>query len=246
MKRVKKAGKEGGAPPILNITGLGLDFPRQVTLETLEVLSRSDVIANNLNAEGVLEFLSLFCKDIRTISFKGERAGAWADEIFSMLEPGKTVTFVTRGHPLVSGHLAVELLQRAKKAGIRVRSYSAISTMDEILSLAQEALGETAWGLQVYDSSLLTAGVVVPQRGAPAVVYLGLSSGRSQADKARQLIMELDAVLSKAYPAEHEVVLYAPPYGERRYEKVRCGGLREALLRLDPRALSSIVLYFPA
>lgn len=230
----------------LNLVGLGLDFPRQATLETLEVLQSSDVIANNLSREGIVEFLSLFCKDVRPVSFRGDDAGHWADHVLKMLAPGKTVTFVTRGHPLVSGHIAGVLVAKAKSAGIECRSYSAISTIDEALCVAQEAIQETSGGLQVYDSRMLMSGAAKLQPGVPAVVYFGVPSGPGCETPVARALDWLAGMLKEQYEPDRAMILHRPEYGDRNTERLAAGKTAARLRELPPGEISSVFLYLAA
>jgi len=237
--------RRASAAAALNLAGLGFDFPRQATLETLELLKASDIIANNLSNEGALEFLALFCKDVRPIEFSGDDAGPWADKILAMTAPGKVVTFLTRGHPLNSGHLAEAVIQKAAAAGVEVRSFSAISTIDEALCVAQETIQESARGLQIYDVRLLMTEEVAPQTRIPALIYIGVSSAPGCEAEVSRAIDRLEA-LARTYPKDHSILVHSPEYGQRRVERVPSRELGAALRRLAPGRLSSVFLYFPA
>jgi hypothetical protein len=229
-------------PPILILTGLGLDYPRQATLEVLEALRGCDLVLSNLAGVEAMDFLSLFCPKVRSISFEGRKSRSWADKVFSYLKPGLKVALVTRAHPLVSGHLAYRLLKRAKSKGVQVRSYGAISSVDQMLALSQEVLGETFWGLQIYDARLLLSGKLALQDGVPAIIYLGVPDGQK---KTAAFIKELSALLVRRCGGRRRVCLFGPRYEDRRLEVVRAASLRKRLERVDAGMLSSIVLLVP-
>lgn len=241
----KTDAAEKGTKPVLLILGLGLHYPHQATLEALRVLSECDVVYNNLAGAEAMEFLSLFCRDVRTVCYEGEDEDDWADRIFAELKPGTRAAFVTRGHPMVAGHLAQELLDRAAARGVEVKNYPAVSYLDNVLSLAGMATLETFWGLQVYDSRLVVEGRVALQTCLPVVLETGGGRQLSRADWVRKHATELAGKLRSLYPAAHTVYLYGPRYESRRMEPVRLEELEERLRRVDPEMFSSVAILVP-
>lgn len=242
MKKSRKPAN--GREPVLIMSGLGLDFPNQVTLETLAALSSCDLVLNNLADPETMEFLSLFCRDVRAISFDGADPEQWADAVLKTLRPGTRAAFVTRGHPLVSGHLAHRLLTRAKRRGVRVVSYGALSSIDQMLALAQEALGETSWGVQVYDARLLLDGTARLQTGLPAILNLGVPDGPATARRRERSARDLGRHLSALYPKSHRALLFGPRYDLRRLEETKISALGERLVAAG-NMLSSLVVLVP-
>lgn len=241
MRRHKRSTRRGERAQLI-LTGLGLDYPRQATLEVLQILSDCDIVVNNLAGAEAMEFLSFFCRDVRTVSFEGEQPQRWADKIFGWIKPGNRVAFVTRGHPLVSGHLALSLLRRARRRGVEVGCYSAISSVDQMLSLTQEVLSETSWGLQVMDSQLLLTGKARPQPGLPLLLYL---ASAPNAPGHRRAVARLCAAVRESYPDGQRVLLFGPRYDSRKLQELRVAGLEEFLARLERRMYSSTILLFP-
>lgn len=232
------------AQSTLILAGLGLHYPYQATLEVIKALSGCDTIFSNLAGVHAMEFLSLFCRDVRTISYErtGEE-GFWADKVFSAVKPGRTVAFVTRGHPLVSGHLARELLQRARRKGVRVQSFGALSTMDSLLALSEEILFETHWSLQVFDCRLIADRQVTIQTSVPMIVYLGIYDPTPK--RVKLFIDKLCAELAKRYPAGHKALL-CERYDKRELEPVELRALRERLAKIEPDMFSTAILFLPA
>jgi len=244
MSGSKRAARSGAR--ILYVAGLGLDFPRHATLETLGALTESDTVASNLpHRDGLMDFLALFCKDIRTLSYRGLDDEHWADRVLGMLGPGKTVTFLTFGHALVGGNLAHVLIGKAREAGIEVRCLSSISTMDEALSLALLSFGVSITGLHVYDTRLLISGDVALQPKVATVVYFGVSSWEGGEAEVARTVERTVALVARAYPASHEVLLSFPPYRDRRVQRVAVGALGDALRAISEPLIAATVLYIP-
>lgn len=223
------------------IAGLGLNYPQHTTLEAMKALSECDTIFANLSGPQSAEFLSLFCKDVRPISYRVRNdLGKWIKQILSACKPGKTVAFVTRGHAMVSGYLAQKLLRACADAGVGVRNLSAISSIDDILAATGETLSASIPGIQAYESELLLAHGVTTPKGVPVIVYLSLDGQGTGADG------HLDALcgrLTEHYGPDHAAALYAPPYGHGRLDWTTVGAVREALGRIRPDTLTSTVLY---
>lgn len=232
------------AVPKLILAGLGLRYPQQATLEVLMALKGCDVIFSNLAGGEAMEFLQLFCKDVRTVSYEGADEERWTDKIFTAVKPGRTVAFVTRGHPLVSGHIAHRLLKRARKLSVDVRSFGAISTVDTMLAMSQEVLLEASWGLQAYDAKLLIEGKARPQTGLPMILYLGLPVGADGPAQMRAFCSGLIAALAKEYPPAHKILLHER-YDAPHAEAVELSRLGERLLRTSPPMFSAVILLVP-
>jgi len=230
----------------LNLVGLGLDYPNQATLEVIDQIANSDVVINNLSGARAAEFLALFAKKLVTISFEGGGPQHWADKVIDTLKKGKTTTFVTRGHPLVSGHLAMVLLRRAKKRGAETRVFGALSTVDQVLALAEEVLGETFWGMQVYDSRLIANRSVKLETGVPALIYLGTMLGKDPKRALESWTREFCAGMREFYPLKHKLFMHGPRYDLRRLDPLTLGELPRRLSTVDPRVVSSLILLVPA
>jgi hypothetical protein len=193
-----------------------------------------------------MRFLTLFCADVRTISYQGARdEHVWTKKVFSALGPGRKVGFVTRGHPLISGSLANELLRRARREKVQVVNLPSVSTVDSIVAMGEELLSVTSMGLQVYDSRLVVEKRVALQDGLPMILYLGLRRGRDLASRLKPYAAALQARLVSAYGARHKVFLHGPRYDVRAMEELRLSGLAERLLREQALMLASLILFVP-
>lgn len=233
------------APPRLLLAGLGLDYPRQATLEVLAALRGCDVVFSNLSGAEAMRFLALFCDDVRTISYQGARDEArWTAKICAELKPGRRVAFVTRGHPLVSGKLAEALLKGARRRRAEVVNFPALSTMDTIVSMAQEHLSATISALQVFDSRLVVEGAVTLDARVPAILYLGLRRGPDLARRLKPYAEALAAQLRRVHSARHRVFLHGPRYDQRALEPLALAALPARLSR-DPDLVSSLILFVP-
>lgn len=234
-------------PPVLVLAGLGLDYPRQATLEVINELRGCDVVFSNLSGAEATRFLTLFCGDVRTVSYQGERdENRCASKIVSALKPGRRVAFVTRGHPLVSGNLAQTLMRLARRRGASVVSPPAISTIDAILSLSRENFQISSAALQIYDSRLVAEKRAIVQPGMPMILYLGLRRARGMPGKLAGYLNALFGRLSRFYPARHRVFLFGPRYDARVLEPLTLGRLKDRLSGEPPETLSSLILFVPA
>jgi hypothetical protein len=229
----------------LILAGLGLRYPQQATLEVLSALRRCDVVFSNLQGAESTRFLRLFCADVRTISYQGARDEArWSGKIFAELKGGRRAAFVTRGHPLVSGKLADVLMKRARREGVETIHFPALSTMDTILSMAEEVLSATISAAQVYDSRLVIEESVVLQPRVPAVLYLGIRRGPDLARRLKPYAAALAAKLRRLYPAGHKIYLHGPLYDARTFEPLALSAVEERVLR-EPELVSSLILFLP-
>ncbi|MCR4296989.1 MAG: SAM-dependent methyltransferase, partial [Elusimicrobia bacterium] len=139
-------------PSRLYLCGLGIFPPYTASLEVVHALSLCDVIFNNVAGPEVRELLAEFCGDIRPASYQAwQDEPKWADAIFAEIDKGRTVGFITRGHPLVFGGLAVELVRRCAAQKLAHKTFGAVSSIDHLLAFTGKGLGDDFGGIQAID-----------------------------------------------------------------------------------------------
>ena len=236
MKRTKAAAAAKGQ---VYLCGLGVFPPQTATVEVLQAISECDVIFNNLPGIGISEFLGLFCKRRRPVAFRYEQdAVLCGDLILSEVAAGKTVGFVTFGHPLLFGPLSHNVIKVCKSKGIAWKAFGAVSSMDAALAAGGMVMGYSYPGFQVFEMTS-DSGLKHLERASnqlPIVVYFADGMGE---DGLKGLLKALSA----RFPSTHKVLLFGP-----RMETVGGGedGLTlKQLSKIAQHKLSQGVLFVP-
>lgn len=221
-------------PARLYLCGLGIFPPYTASLETVHALSLCDVIFNNVAGPEVRELLAEFCSDIRPASYQAwQDEPKWADRIFNELDKGRTVGFITRGHPLVFGGLAVELVRRCGAQKIDHRTFGAVSSIDHLLAFTGKGLGDDFGGIQAIDRPAVerskTLNTTLPLL---ACFYAGMETKAEVAGFQKSL--------ERFYPPEHLCWMFGPKY-DMDPAVVAVGDLAKAY----PKVHSSLMLYVP-
>jgi len=217
----------------LYLCGLGIFPPYTASLEVLHALSLCEVLFNNVAGEEVRELLSEFCGDVRPASYQAwQDEPRWADRIFRELRKGLSVGFVTRGHPLVFGGLAVELLRRCRAQGVPHETFGAVSSIDHLLAAMGKGLGDDFKGIQAFDRPAIEEARALNTR-EPLLVcfYSGLEGPRVEG---------FSRSLARFYPLDHECRMFGPKY-DTPPAALRLG----ELARLYPEIHASLMLYVP-
>lgn len=220
--------------PTLYLCGLGIFPPYTATLEVLHAVSRCQVAFNNVAGPEVRALLAEYCADVRHAAYQAsEDEERWADRILRELKKGKSVAFVTRGHPLVFGGLAVELVARCRREGVAFHAFGAVSSIDHLLAAEGLGLGEDVAGVQAFDRPALEkARAVDTRQPLIACFYHGL--------KGRARVEAFTRSLRRFYPAEHGCRMFGPKYDSPAAELA----LGE-LARRYPEIHPSLMLYLP-
>jgi len=218
----------------LFLCGLGIFPPYTASLEVIHALSLCDVIFNNVAGPEVRELLAEFCGDIRPASYQAwQDEPKWADRIFAELDKGRTVGFITRGHPLVFGGLAVELVRRCTAQKIAHNTFGAVSSIDHLLAYTGKGLGDDFGGIQAIDRPAIesspTLNTTLPLL---ACFYSGMDTLAEVAAFRKSL--------ERFYPAEHLCWMFGPKY-DAPPAVVAVGDLDKAY----PKVHSSLMLYVP-
>jgi len=223
-----------GKPSTLYLCGLGIFPPYTASLEVIHALSLCDVIFNNVAGPEVRILLGEFCADIRPASYQAwQDEPKWADRIFAELDKGRTVGFITRGHPLVFGGLAVELVRRCVSRKIDHRTFGAVSSIDHLLAFTGKGLGDDFGGIQALDRPAIeraqTMNTTIPLL---ACFYSGMETTAE--------VVGFQRSLERFYPPEHLCWMFGPKY-DVDPAVVAVG----ALAKVYPKVHSSLMLYVP-
>ncbi|PIR15117.1 MAG: hypothetical protein COV48_16140, partial [Elusimicrobia bacterium CG11_big_fil_rev_8_21_14_0_20_64_6] len=157
----------------------------------------------------------------------------WADRIFAELDKGRTVGFITRGHPLVFGGLAVELVRRCTAQNIDHQTFGAVSSIDHLLAFTGKGLGDDFGGIQAVDRPAIErANTMNTSLPLLACFYAGMET------KAE--VNGFQKSLERFYPADHLCWMFGPKY-DATPAVVSVG----ALAKDYPKVHSSLMLYVP-
>lgn len=221
-------------PSKLYLCGLGIFPPYTASLEVIHALSLCDVIFNNVAGPEVRELLAEFCGDIRPASYQAwQDEPKWADRIFAELDKGRTVGFITRGHPLVFGGLAVELVRRCGVQQVDHQTFGAVSSIDHLLAFTGKGLGDDFEGIQAMDRPAIDrAETMNTSLPLLACFYSGM--------EAKGEVAAFQKSLGRFYPKDHLCWMFGPKY-DATPAVVAVG----ALAKTYPKVHSSLMLYVP-
>jgi tetratricopeptide (TPR) repeat protein len=243
MAKSAKEAKSGKGGPKekgkVYLCGLGVYPPQTATVEVLRGISECDVIFNNLPGMGMSEFLGLFCSNRRPVAFRYEQdAKLCADLVLSEVKPGRTVGFVTFGHPLLFGPLSHEIIKRCAAEKIPCKAFGAVSSMDAVLAASGQVLGYSYAGFQIFETTNARVLADIPRSNPrlPVVVYFAEGLGD---EGMKRLVVSL---LEK-YSPDHECLLYGPKHElwETDQERVTLGGLS----KISHHKLAQGILFVP-
>jgi hypothetical protein len=221
-------------PNKLYLCGLGIFPPYTASLEVIHALSLCDVIFNNVAGPEVRELLAEFCGDIRPASYQAwQDEPKWADRIFAEIDKGRTVGFITRGHPLVFGGLAVELVRRCAAQNLAHTTFGAVSSIDHLLAFTGKGLGDDFGGIQAIDRPAI-------ERSATLNTTLPLLACFYSGMTERTVVSAFRKSLERFYPAAHLCWMFGPKY-DAPPVVVAVGDLDKSY----PQVHSSLMLYVP-
>lgn len=222
--------------PRLLICGLGIQPPFTSTREALRAVRQADFVFNNLSEPEVADLLALLSDEGRPTMFDVRGADArWTRAIFQEMRPGRTVAFVTRGHPLVCGGLAGSLMAACKERGAEFEVYGAVSSMNTLAAGAFPG-SDAFWGQQVLDYSAVFAEGFTLDARVPAVVYLNATVQSMDRPTYERFCEGLERV----YGRGHELLFYGRNFAAAP-ERIRLEELRRFHGKLD----SSYTLLLP-
>lgn len=220
--------------PRLYLCGLGMFPPYNASLDVLMSVGRSDVAFNNVAGPEVRALLAEFCPDVRPASYQAwQDEPKWADKIFVEIKKGRSVAFVTRGHPLVFGGLAVELIRRCRAQGIEHQCMASVSSIDHFLAVTGNGLGDNFGGISAFD---FPAFEKASAHNLKVPLLLCFYAGV----KDRAGVAKVRAALERFYPGALACWMFGPKY-DTSPVVVRIDQLDEAYASFH----SSLMLYVP-
>jgi hypothetical protein len=186
--------------------GIGIVRPADTSIRTIQILKNCDVVFYiHTDGSNLREFFGAFCSDVRTFDgseFAGlsdfERIAFVGKQICRELKRGRTVAYVTYGHPLLfsDGH---NMADECRSRGYVGRVIPALSSLDCIMAVLAEHGNLFSGGYQLClaDALLDSTDSVQPTR---TLVLLGLDrivkTGRFK---------EFCDRMSEQYPPAHVV-----------------------------------------
>lgn|GEM_PF-2648403 len=177
----------------LLITGLGGSPPYASTLGALRSAAASDFAFNNLSEPEIAPLIGLLAAEVEPTMFDVRGADRrWTKTIFDRIEPGRTVSFITRGHPQVCGGLAGSLIQECGQTSTSWDLLPAVSSMDT-LGLRLER-GRALWGQQVIDWSTVYDDRFRVEVRLPLVLYFNAAAQVVTAQEYARFCDKLAAV----------------------------------------------------
>ena len=218
----------------LYLIGLGIFPPYTASLETLHAIGGCDVVFNNVAGPEVRSLIAEFCGDVRPASYQAwQDEPKWADVIFNEVDKGKTVAFVTRGHPLVFGGLAVELIRRCRARKIDHHTFGSVSSIDHLLAFAGKGLGDDFGGITAINfPAFETAAAHNTKLPTLLCFYHGLKDRAAIENAARSL--------ERFYPGALACWMFGPKYDDPP-AVVRIDELADKYDSVHP----SLMLYVP-
>lgn len=208
---------------VIRICGLGTRPPEETTLETLQALEGCSVVYSDVADEAVFSWLKGYCRRLSRPKS--------ASEVVAAAGKGGPVGLAVWGHPQFSSLLARRVQNEARKAGVPFTVAGAISPIGSAFARSVSFLGGDYGyqGIQGYGLEALLEKPSLLTTRLPLVVY---AEKAPAADWKR-----LFALLSRSYPAQHEVVVYPGAGEERRVAVARLGELRDdGMILLVPPA----------
>ncbi|MFI5345239.1 MAG: SAM-dependent methyltransferase [Elusimicrobiota bacterium] len=235
QKFLKRIGMKKTKKPKLYMVGLGMFPPYNASLDVLMAISRCDLVFNNVAGPEVRNLVATFCGDVRRASYQAwQDEPKWANAMFKELEKGHTVGFVTRGHPLVFGGLARELVRRCRAEGVEFECLASVSSIDHFLAVTGTCLGEDIGGISAVDLPAFERQTVHSTRIPLILCFYG-----GVKDKAG--IRAVSDSLKRFYPGELECWMFGPKY-DSTPATVRIDDLDKKYSEFH----SSLMLYVPA
>lgn len=224
----RKPRRAGRREKRLLIAGLGGAPPYTATLGALRFVAACDRAFNNLSEPEIAALIAALAEESEPTMFDARGADRrWTRTIFRRVRPGRTVGFITRGHPLVCGGLAAQLMVECGRVGASWDILPAVSSMDALAVRA--APGKELWSQQVFDWSAAYDDGFRLETRSPAVMYFNAAVQTVTAEQFALFCAKLEAV----YSPDHEALFYGRTFAAAP-EKVRLSEVRSWYGRIDP------------
>ncbi|MBI3554154.1 MAG: hypothetical protein HY077_16780 [Elusimicrobia bacterium] len=239
-KTLKTAKKKGQG--VLWLFGVGIDRPYEITLDTITELKSCEVVFTQPDTREVRELLEAVYPGLRSVgdisrssATNAERQEVVWRAVSAELGKGKKVGYVSYGHPFLFGEGHV-MAGRCKAAGYEYRVFTAVSSIDGMLTMLQKDLESVEGEFHVLNAqSLLKTGRI--EASAPNIV-MGVNWVMG-GDGFKKFC----GLLESAYPKDHPVFSLKCPDGSREgaRQRIEVGKLLASERELDPAAS----LYIP-
>lgn len=123
------------------LVGAGIIFPEQLTIETVDILTKCKRICTNLpesNLEGLPQDLRDKCISLWSLYQDGRvRTENYSDvfhAIVELIEVDSPIAWLTPGHPVIFDSVTASLLNEGRSRGWNLRVVPAISSIDTMLA----------------------------------------------------------------------------------------------------------------
>jgi tetratricopeptide (TPR) repeat protein len=215
----------------LYICGLGIYPPYTASVETLRAVLSCDMVFNNLSEPEIAALLWLLAPECEPTMFDIRGADTrWTNAIFKHVTAGRTVGFVTRGHPLVCGGLAHSLIQECERRGdVEHRVFGSVSSVNTLAVRALPRGADAFWGLQVLDySSVFSPNFQLDTR-VPVVLYFNSTAMILTKEEHDRFC----SIMESAYSKDQPVYFYGRTFNMTP-ELIKLSELRAYHQKIDP------------
>lgn len=205
VARARRAasGRERG--PRLYLCGLGLFPPYTPSLQVLTALARCEALVNNVSGGETRELLAALGGKVTPATYDNQGdEKLWTARILGELRRGRSVAFVTRGHPLVFGGLGAMLLAEARAAAIPCETLASLSSIDALLASMSRLFGLDVDGVQAREDREIARRPRFDLARPQLVFFYGALSGGA--------VPRFASVLRRAYPKDHPCWMFGPKY----------------------------------
>jgi len=235
------------------LLGAGVEFPGQVTAQTLEILGKCRKIYTNITEQGLQglpdDILSK-CVSLWPLYQDGRlRRENYADVTAAILAAGERETpigWLTPGHPTVFDSVTQLLIEAGKERGWAVHVIPAISCIDTILA---DVGYDPANGLLIHDTTSL---VMMEFPLTPGIALLLLQPSTFQTDRAFLKNVQsgpdlaaLSAYFLEVYPPDHHYAFVSSSTHTGGRAQVTWGKLSE-MASAPFRTVGGASLFVPA
>jgi siroheme synthase len=216
---------------VLMMASYGLE-PKHITLETLAVLKKCDVVYSDCLDGRKSDFIIKSCRHFE--SLRGGSPEETVSKVLAAFSASDTVGFVTYGNPFFLNDTAFRIKKKLEAARIKIKVLPAVSSFDSIVNLMD--LNEfSRSGLRLVDAaaaSVAPGGIAfTPNMDTLFFVVGGFNLGRGKDSRSAFL-----KGLGKFYPGKHPVSIINCPTVEKaegRLVNTTVSGLKAALRRAD-------------
>jgi uncharacterized protein YabN with tetrapyrrole methylase and pyrophosphatase domain len=237
----------------LYMIGTGIQFPSHLSLQTLEIVARCEVVFTNLPSER----LHLLPTDVRNRMHSlwhlyqpnRLRRANYADVVRAVLDGAqhrRPAAWLTFGHPMVFDSVTAALLEQGRAKGWTTQVVPAISTIDTLIA---DLEFEPASGLCVYEATVVVSQNIVLSAG---VATLLLQPSAFQSNRAmprpEDVVVQLAPLrdyLCKYFPPNHSCAFVRSANTDGEEPLITWSELR-SIAAIEPLKIAGSTLYIPA